>query len=209
MKRLAWLIIIVTLPIIAFFQYKKYTKFNPPSIYQYPVNDSIDVNYYDPLAVQKYYENIYNIESLARELWYNKGIDVKFPDMDIDGSRAEIKYYNQLWATTKVLQEKLVYSSRLKQDGFNNSDIRAIVESGITPTFLHYTEKQSLLDLKVGDEGQGVWELQQILLKKSYEIPFDGVFGIETEGSLIDFQKQHNLIPSGIVTKKTLKKLIE
>ncbi|MCG8319546.1 MAG: hypothetical protein MI921_08605 [Cytophagales bacterium] len=108
MKRLAWLIIIVTLPIIAFFQYKKYTKFNPPSIYEYPVSDSIDIHYYDPLMVEKYYENVYRLESLARELWYDKGLDIKFPDPAIAGSAVELKFYGQLWATTRVLQEKLL-----------------------------------------------------------------------------------------------------
>lgn len=209
MKRLVWLIIIIVLPVIAFFQYKEYTKFNPPSIYEYPVNDSIDIYYYDPLIVQKYYENVYRIESLARELWYNKGLDIKFPDLEIEGSEAELKFYRQLWATTKVLQDKLIYSARLKARGFNNGDIKHIVEEGIHPVFHRYADKQHLLGLKIGDEGQGVWEIQDFLLKESYEIPFDGVFGIETQQSLMDFQKKHNLIPSGIVNKKTLKVLIE
>ena len=209
MKKLAWLIIIITLPVIAFFQYKKYTKFNPPSIYEYPVNDSIDIHYYDPLLVEKYYENVYRIENLARELWYDKGLDVKFPDLNIEGSEAELKFYRQLWATTKVLQEKLLYSAWLKSRGFNNHDIKHIVEEGIDPSILRYADKHQLLGLKIGDQGLGVWEVQDFLLKKSYEIPFDGVFGVETEQSLIDLQKKHNLIPSGIVNKKTLKVLIE
>ena len=209
MKRLAWLIIIVTLPVITFFQYKKYTKFNPPSIYQYPDNDSIDIHYYDPLMVEKYYENVYRIESLARELWYSKGLDVKFPDSEIEGSDAELKFYRQLWATTKVLEEKLIYSAMLKEKGFNNQDIKHVVEKGIDPGLLRYSDKQQLLGLKFGDEGQGVWEVQNFLLKRSYDIPFDGVFGIETQQSLMDFQKKHNLIPSGIVNMRTLKVLIE
>ncbi|MCG8319547.1 MAG: peptidoglycan-binding protein [Cytophagales bacterium] len=93
--------------------------------------------------------------------------------------------------------------------GFNNLDIKHIVEAGIDPDFLRYANKQQLLGLKMGDEGQGVWEIQDLLLKKSYDIPFDGVFGIETQESLVDFQKKNNLIPSGIVNKKTLKVLIE
>ena len=209
MKRLAWLIIIVTLPVITFFQYKKYNKFNPPSIYQYPVNDSVDIHYYDPLIVEKYFENVYRIESLARELWYSKGLDVKFPDLDIEGSEAELKFYRQLWATTRVLEEKLLYATRLKAAGFNNQEIRRIVEEGIAPELVRYADKQQLLGLKMGDQGQGVWEVQDFLLKKSYQIPFDGVFGLETQQSLIDFQKKHNLIPSGIVNNKTLQVLIE
>ena len=108
-----------------------------------------------------------------------------------------------------VLEEKLLYSASLKARGFNNRDIKYIVEEGVNPSFLYYADKRQLLGLKIGDEGQGVWEIQDILLKKSYQIPFDGVFGVETERSLIDLQKKHNLIPSGIVNEKTLKVLIE
>lgn len=209
MKRLAWLIIIISLPIISYFQYKKYTKFHPPSLYQYKSNDSIDINYYDPSVVQHYFENIYKMEGITRELWYSKGLDVKFPDLGIDGSKAEVDYFHRLYAVTKILEKKLVYSTLLKAKGFNTLEVKEIVELGIHPDIFRLTKKHNLLGLQMGDGGIEVWELQRLLLAKSYEIPYDGVFGVETKQCILDFQEKNKLMPTGIVNESTIKHLIE
>ncbi len=209
MKRLAWLIIIIALPLICYFQYKKYTRFNPPSIYEYVAQDSVDVNYFDPVIVQQYFENIYKLESITRSLWYNRGLDVKFPDLDIAGSRAETDHYNSLFATTKILEKKLIYSTQLKEAGFQNMEIKEMVEQGMTPRLYTFLKRKNLVGLQLGQESSDVWELQKLLMDKSYNIPFDGVFGIETKESLVDFQSKHSLLPTGVVDEKTLKYLIK
>ncbi len=209
MKRLAWLIIIIALPVICYFQYKKYTRFHPPSMYEYVSQDSVDINYFDPMIVQQYFENIYKLEGITRQLWFSKGLDVKFPDLNIEGSRREVDYYNQLYATTKLLEKKLIYSSQLKGNGFQNFEIKEMVEKGISPKLYTFLKKKKLIGLHQGQELSEVWELQKLLLDKSYEIPFDGVFGIETKESLVDFQTKNSLMPTGIVDESTLKHLIK
>ncbi len=209
MKRLAWLIVILAVPIIVYFQYKKHKRFNPPTLYSYPTNDSIDVQYFDPSIVLQYYKNVYTIESVSRQLWYEKGIDIRFPDLTIEGSRSELDYYTSLWATTKILEKQLINSTRLKSQGLNNIDIRRIVVEGVMPSTINLDRWRMLENLKQGNEGQPVWELQKLLIDKGYELPFDGVFGLETYDQLIEFQKSKGLIPSGIVDIKTITKLVQ
>jgi len=212
MKRIAVGLIITALFIIAFFQYKNYQKFNAPAYFNYKVNDSLDINYHDPLTLQQYYENAYEIGSFARELWFNKGIDIHFVDYEQEESENAVRYYKQLLATTEILEKRLLSSARLKSLGFNNEEIKSIEDLGLSPQnyiFLKETElNQHLSGLKVGDIGHDVWELQKIILAKGYKIPKDGKFGTETEAALKDIQEKWDIFPSGIVDEATLQGLI-
>lgn len=63
-----------------------------------------------------------------------------------------------------------------------------------------------------GSKGDGVKEIQNILLDLGYELPrfgADSDFGGETKSAVIEFQKDHNLSADGIVGINTAKKLRE
>ncbi|NLZ38116.1 MAG: spore cortex-lytic enzyme [Firmicutes bacterium] len=65
-------------------------------------------------------------------------------------------------------------------------------------------------ELKIGDRGEDVAVLQQFLNDNNYrEGRIDGVFGPLTYGSLIEFQKDHNLKADGILGGETLEKIME
>lgn len=61
--------------------------------------------------------------------------------------------------------------------------------------------------LKVGDEGDAVLELQELLKGIGVSIDTDSVFGGGTKRKVIAFQKEHGLVADGIVGDKTLRLL--
>lgn len=213
MKKILIALFIILISFIVFFQYKSYKKYNPPDYFNYAVNDNIDVNYYDPVVVQQYFENAYQLGSFARQLWFNNGIDINFLDENKYESRNAAAYYKTLIATTNILEQKLIRSSKLKETGFTNSDIKRIMEDAISPEkirYQHAIESALHLDrLAIGDIGHDVWELQNKLITKGYDIPKDGTFGSETQYAIKDFQEKRGLYPSGAINIATIKELVK
>lgn len=209
MKKLVFIIIIITLPLIAFFQYKKYKRFNPPTAYEYKVSDKIDVNYHEPSLVDEYYQKAVDAGSFARSQWKAREIDVRFPDADSQEEKNVAARYNQILSRLKQVETKLINSAKLKKQGYTNDKIQ-LIESGIPQAFVDFysnTDKPTD-NLTIGSIGEPVWNLQKILISKGYDHPLDGVFGQETFSALKKFQEDNQVYPSGVLTKQTLKKLI-
>lgn len=207
MKKLLLLVVIITLPLITYFQYQKYKRFNPPTDYEYIANKDIDTHYHDYALVEEYYTKVVEISAYARSKWANEGIDVRFPD---EGSETEVnisKYYNEMLSRVKWIESKLVYSFELKKQGLGNKEI-FLVESG-TPINLVKLDnrKYELINLKIGDIGESVWLLQKQLVNRAAGHKTDGVFGVETQQALLDFQTTNDLYPSGAMNESTYKLL--
>lgn len=64
-------------------------------------------------------------------------------------------------------------------------------------------------DLELGDRGNDVKEVQQLLFDLGYNISVDGVFAYRTKEIVEDFQDSNNLTVDGIVGDKTLSLLEE
>lgn len=209
MKRLALLILIVTLPILTYFQYQKYRRFHPPVSYDYAPSDSIDVNYHDPVVLQQYYQNVYEIGDFARRQWRNQGTDVRYPDSDNPEEKKASQYYQQLLSTTAQLEDKLIASQVLKEQGFDNQAIVWIEREGWSPQNYQIAQRQSLQGLKRGDKGSEVWALQKLLVNKGYEIPVDGIFSEVTEKAVKDLQRTTGNYPSGAVDEVSLRAMMK
>ncbi|OKH40545.1 hypothetical protein NIES2119_02735 [[Phormidium ambiguum] IAM M-71] len=63
--------------------------------------------------------------------------------------------------------------------------------------------------LKVGNSGEAVRFLQQVLIALGYSIPFDAVFGNKTKKAVEKFQQASGLGVDGIVGPKTWRALGE
>ena len=209
MKRLALLILIVTLPILTYFQYQKYRRFHPPVRYDYTPSDSIDTNYHDPVLLQQYYHNVYEIGSFARRQWYNHRTDVRYPDEGEPEERKASEYYQQLLSPTAQIEDKLIASQELKSRGFDNRAIALLEQEGWSPQNYQLAQQQELKGLKRGDKGSRVWALQKLLVNKGYEIPVDGIFSEVTEGAVKDLQETTGNYPSGTVDEPLLEAMVQ
>lgn len=197
MKKLLFGIIIIGLPLIVFFQYKNYTRFNPPVDYEYTISTDIDANYHNQDLVSEYFSKAVEIGSFARLRWRNEAIDVRFPDQNSEVELNASKYYNRLVSRVQQIEQKLIQSANLKSKGLSNTDV-LVVESGVPVAEVKFVnDRQAILNLKVGDRGRLVWELQKRLNSHGYEHEIDGVFGVATQNALVTFQNHNTLYPSG------------
>ena len=209
MKRLALLILIVTLPILTYFQYQKYRRFHPPVDYDYTPSDSIDSNYHDPVVLQQYYQNVYEIGRFARSQWRSQRVDVRYPQEGDPEEKAASQYYQQLLSATALLEDRLVASQRLKERGFDNQAIVHIEQEGWSPQNYWLAQQAPLKGLQKGDKGSGVWALQKLLVNRGYEIPVDGIFSVATEEAVKDLQQTTGNYPSGEVDDLLLQAMMK
>ncbi|MEQ9404812.1 MAG: peptidoglycan-binding domain-containing protein [Cyclobacteriaceae bacterium] len=207
MKRILFVVIIITLPLIAYFQYKKYTRFNPPSQLEYVIADNIDVNYHNQSLVSEYYRNAVEIGAFARSKWSNESIDVRFPDQNDLVQVNAAKYYNQLVARTKELEVRLQNAAVLKSKGYSNNDIIK-AESGIPSDLIESKIDRTTMEvLRIGDRNRFVWKLQEKLISKGYPHLLDGLFGTDTQNALIRYQNDQGLFPSGAMNPEVFDEL--
>ena len=203
MKKLLMLIISLSLLVIAYFQYENYKRYKPPFDHTYAVSDSIDPNYYDPILLDQYYKNCYEVGSFARSMWFQKGIDVNYPD-DSEEAKKISTHYTHLLASTKKMEKLLIYSAKLKDQGYDNAVIQKIIEMGLAPDNYFFYENEKYLYLQSGDRSHEVYDIQKVLIEKGYNIPLDGNFGPETENAIKAIQREADLYPSGITDKETI-----
>ncbi|MEJ6951382.1 peptidoglycan DD-metalloendopeptidase family protein [Natronospora cellulosivora (SeqCode)] len=72
-----------------------------------------------------------------------------------------------------------------------------------------FSSTSSATNLRVGDRGNGVEEVQELLYDLGYDILVDGIFAYRTRDIVEDFQSSNGLIADGIVGNKTLNLLKE
>ncbi len=209
MKRLLAILIVIAILVYAYFNYIEDRRFNPPSDYDYPVSEQIDKNYFDSTLVRDYYETVLEIGNFARSSWAYDGVDVKLPDYGKTEDKLKAAYYKSLWASAKLLEGKLEKSKKLKDQGYDDDEVRTIIEKELTPNDLKLRANAYLLGLVRGSSGAAVWELQKMLNTLGDSIPEDGIFNLITTNRLKEFQTQNNLYPSGEVDEKTLKALLK
>lgn len=209
MKRLLILLIVLGICSYLAVQYFKDRRFNPPSDYDYTISEQIDKDFYDPTVLKTYYQTALEIGTYARALWHSEGIDVRFLDQENIASIEAVNYYNQLIVTAKQIENQLVRAKSLKDKGFENREIRMIMEQGLTPEEISLRQQAHLLNLKMGDTGAHVWELQKLLNQQGDSIPEDGIFNRMTQRRLMEFQVKSELFASGTVDQKTLKALLK
>lgn len=210
MKRLFYLIIIIGIPILLFFQYQNWRKFSPPNQYDYALSEKIDINYFDQEAVKTYYKNVQEIGSFARSVWHTYGIDVRNYDQNDSESVAKAAYYDLLVSQTKLLEKQLEQSQQYKSEGYTNKEVEQLLKTGITPEAMKKEKMISQhLFLQFGNLSQEVYTLQKLLTSKGYTTPVDGNFRSSTQEMLQKFQTDNDLAPTGISDRATLEVLLK
>ncbi|MDX2286135.1 MAG: peptidoglycan-binding domain-containing protein [Bacteroidia bacterium] len=209
MKRLFYLVVILSLPVLVFFQYDRYTRFHPPSDYAYPPAAGIDSAYFDPRTVQDYYAACGQSGTWARHCWKEWKIDVRAADPADEAARPCLERYQELLARARWLEQQLLASARLKALGYSNDDIRSMAAQGLSPAayeLRRITENPVLA--RSGDRSAAVFAIQQRLSTLGYSLPVDGIYRTETELAISRFQASRGLFPSGQADRLTLLRLI-
>ncbi len=209
MKRLLSIVIIIGIIAYITVQFLKDRRFNPPSDYDFPISENIDKEFYDRTVVKDYYQAALEVGTFARAMWRDKLIDVRTPKVGDEKNKAAAEYYNSLIATAQWLQDKLEDSKRYKDQGYNDTQIKMIMEHGLTPDDLELESKMYLADLRRGSTGAPVWELQKMLNQSGDSIPEDGLYNQITVNRVREFQRNNNLYPSGQMDLNTLKALLK
>ena len=210
MKRLFYLIIIICLPLIAFFQYRQYQRWHPPVDYTYQISEAIDTEYHDPAMVERYYQVGQKAATIARHAWAEHKIDVKATDAESLEKGTWVKQYQQAITEAMMLEDQLERSKKLKEAGFTQNFIQQIEQHGWTDQEANIQALlQNPLMAVFGDENDLVYTVQQMLTQLGYEMPIDGNFRIETQRGLTTFQEAQNLRPTGQLDRRTLHQLME
>ncbi len=208
MKKILIAATIIVLAVVVVVQALRIRRLNPPETYEYTFREDIDLDYFDPNAVKAYYDTGYESGSFAREMWKNRGLNVRMPDSDDASNRVAVIRYNHLLAYTDSLGARLANSKKLKASGYTNYDIRRLQQEETTLDLIKLEKRFGASELKLGDKNKGVFELQAILIAQGYVMPHDGYFWGETETAVKAFQTKAKLFASGIANEETLKALI-
>lgn len=212
MKTIKIVVLILLLIFIPYFIYNKYIqhkRFNPPSAYDYVLNNEVDVHYYDPEIVQKYYENAAKVGNLARNYWYEIQVDVRAMNPNDPKYAPFISEYQQAQATTKYLEQRLLLSTKLKKMGLTNADIREIEVFGLDDANLPISVGRQMAKnwtggtLKQGDDNADVYMIQQYLKDLGYEIKVDGFYESITKAAVTKFQNDRQIFANGIINDLT------
>ncbi len=205
MKRLFYLICIISLPIIVFFQYDKYRRHHPESVYAFPVSDSIDVDYHDPDKVLRYFQLSEEIGAFGRYCYQEHRVDVLRSTTTDPEAGPMVERYEQMLASARFLEAKLTRSLRLKEEGFSNTQIARLEMGQAEPPQSSMPDNEVLA--RINDQGALVLAVQQKLREAGILLEVDGIFRTETQLRVREFQQQRGLTPSGNIDMQTLRRL--
>ena len=212
MKRIILLLLIAVLVGIIFTNVRRERRFSAPSTYDYQVADSIDVHYYDPQVVLTYLESANRVGQIARSLWREHRLDVRFhTDLSVE-EHALIQNYWKTKALAQHTEVLLRQSWHWKQAGFNNAEIERLAKEGISPTTMRFEKVYGPiqeLPWRIGSRGDHVTLLQQSLVALGYTIPIDGTYGDQTRDAVKDMQLKIGELPTGVPTQHTLQNIFE
>lgn len=218
MKQIIIFLLIVILAIIGFNQYKKYKRFSLTE-YGYQIPETVDANYWDQDFLYRYHQAVERLNGYVITQWSAHGIDVRNPKKDNSKTKAAVQGYSDLMAKVKYYEQALIASSDLKQEGLNNKTNPELSKGSFEEKQDPELEKKYILramfdqlnnhEIRPGVRSALVFEIQQILIKKGYSIPLDGIYRLETSNAITDFEQKNGLFPDGITDRLTFEALLD
>lgn len=207
------LLVLVVLGWLFFsFLAKQYRKLNSKEIV-YVISDSIDYQYHNHLFLNTYFQDVEQYNKDAMKLWVKKGIHPRKAKDTLNPWFRLLQAKEHKIRNAEILLKE---SKTLKSEGFSEADIRAMHEMGFQKEqYLAHKSLalvyETLKDKNVGysSRPEDIWLSQQLINRKGFNIPVDGIFNYITDSALSSFQKSKALYESHKVDNITLKKLIE
>ncbi|HAA10728.1 MAG TPA: hypothetical protein DCE41_03145 [Cytophagales bacterium] len=212
MRRLIALLLVLVLIGIVYTNVIRSRRFTAPSAYDYPMADSLDLYYYNPEDVQIYLQSCTDLGQLARFLWTEYRVDVRFPQQATLEDQEKAKAYWALFNQAQYLEAKLKQSRVWKDQGFNNSDIRRLEEEGLSPQVIAFENAYGpLLSLSwtLGSRGDHISMIQEYLVAQGFAIPIDGSYGSQTRDAVKEIQRRNGGLMTGVPTLHTLAYIFE
>lgn len=219
MKGIIIFLLVVITSILGYNQYHKYQRFHPNTV-NYVSKDTVDNSYYDPQVVMNYYEAIEVLNGYVISQWSTNRIDVRNPKKDNQATQFAVNEYQKKLGVVKYYEAILQQSTVYKAKGLSNAEIKILEKNELTEQeLLAYNRKTVFYDLfeeaifkenlRIGNQGPWVYELQKILTSEGYPIAVDGKFKTETHNAVKDFEYKNQLYPDGILDALTLHKLLK
>ncbi|MEL6538667.1 MAG: peptidoglycan-binding domain-containing protein [Bacteroidota bacterium] len=212
MRKLIAILLVLVLIGIVYTNIVRSRRFSAPSPYDYPVADSLDLYYHDPMVVQAYMKGCTQLGQLARSLWTEYRVDVRFLQQASLEDQEKAKAYWSLYTQTQYLEQRLKQSKEWKVEGFNNTAIRRLEEEGISPQVIIFENTYGLLanlPWALGSRGDHITMIQEYLVAQGFTIPVDGTYGIQTKDAVKEIQRQNGDLMTGIPTLNTLAYILE
>lgn len=210
------LILLAFAGIKVFHRYQQHRLYENISRFDYFSHDSIDYNYYDQTTLRIYLDNCQVLTDIAKTLWLRDGIDVTKTKSANGEAQSRINRYYRLLSYTRTLEDKLIQSQDMKNQGLTNEDIRIILDRDITIGAVESEkDKMAAYDYLKGknvcntSKPNEIWELQKLLNANDYNLTINGIYDASTDSALLDFQKENNIYPSHSCDDMTLRKLVE
>jgi len=204
MKAIIIVLLAIILGIMGYNFYHTWQRFHPPN-YQYVAEVEVPRNHIDKELLLKYHEAVEKLNGYVITQWSANDIDVRNPEDDNDATKAAVQEYASKLATVKHFEVQLLENE-------------TIVE---TPQELSANEKRKELiekmfyinplanDFKLGEKSALIYEIQRILIEKGDSIEHDGLYKVETQTALKNFEAKNNLFPDGKLDALTLNALLK
>lgn len=156
----------------------------------------------DRTLVQEYYRAIEGVNGFVSSQWSQYKIDVRNPKKDNEETNAAVATYREKVAYIRFLESEI---NSTKED-LTAKEKQRLIQSD--KEAVKNIFKQSKRELKIGDKGVIIFELQRALSKKGMPITVDGVFAEETFNALKDFEGKQGLYVDGKLDFLTLEHLL-
>jgi hypothetical protein len=211
MKQLFIYLLFALILIIGYGKYSQYKRYNSPEI-NYTTDKKLDLEYHNKDLLLNYYEAVADLDGYAMLQWSANDIDIRTPEEDdIETKMALDTYYKKL-AKVHYYEDILDNSTKLKEKGLSNKEIKFLEENGIDiATYAkkaHFEKIKSLYDPKVnlyrGEKKAIIFEVQKELNNIGYAIRIDGIYRIETLNAIKEFEEKNNLLVDGFIDSLTL-----
>ena len=210
MRRIIVILLALILVGILYTNVVRYRRINAPSPYDYTITDSIDVHYHDPAVVTNYLHQAQSLGRVARSLWQEHRIDVRFTDGLTEEELAKAEVYWKTREHVQYLELLLKQAWQWKQDGFSNPEIIRLEEGLLSPEVIVFERTYGTLtelSWSLGSVGEHIRSLQVMLVDQGYQIPIDGTYGTQTYDAVMEVQRQNGLLITGFPNLKTLSQI--
>ncbi len=110
-------LIVIILFIFGYNKYSDYQRFNSETI-AYPIDDSIDLDYYDQEVVYNYHQAIEEHNTFIGSQWSMNRIDLRNPEDDNEETQAAVKAFSKTKGKIAFYEAQLKLSKEAKTKGF-------------------------------------------------------------------------------------------